>query len=407
MPDPQWPCLPPEVNYLRLTGDAAAGTATTIASAAAWQAMVVSNELAAALSTLNTTVTSLNFEGIGALSSTTAVTGLNTALQLLCAWIQEKPSIAASAVAAYQTAVSAMIPAEVSLANRAEQAAAVALNPLVLGALTPAIVALDAAYFGEHWPHNAATGGAYGVALTGLAAALAVPPPLSPPGASLAAPTNVAGGLGESLGGVIGGEGTSQSGPATAAAIGQVGAMLSQPIQAALGSMAPTTGMFQTPLQATGALAGLLPTAWRGASVEPADSGDDGEWEPLAGEVDMLEPDFLTGEFCDDGGGIGAVGGTGSVAPVIGGLPAAGLTSYVRPQNSFEAAGPGRAMGPPVGLSSGLLSATAELQGASIGGGMPVSPTHVGTNTREAVQKKDVDHAQVVLERGGVSTGVK
>ena len=61
----------------------AAGTATTIANGVAWQALMGSHELAFALSTLNTAVTTLNFEGVGGLSSATAVTGLNTALQLL------------------------------------------------------------------------------------------------------------------------------------------------------------------------------------------------------------------------------------------------------------------------------------------------------------------------------------
>jgi hypothetical protein len=46
MPDPAWPALPPEANYLRLVGPGAAGTATTIASAAAWQALMIINELA-------------------------------------------------------------------------------------------------------------------------------------------------------------------------------------------------------------------------------------------------------------------------------------------------------------------------------------------------------------------------
>jgi hypothetical protein len=106
-----------------------------------------SHELAFSLSTLNTAVTTLNFEGVGGLSSATAVTGLNTALQLLAGWVQAKPPIAASAVSAYETAVSAMIPAEVSIANRTEQASDVAINPAVLGALTPAIVALDTEVF--------------------------------------------------------------------------------------------------------------------------------------------------------------------------------------------------------------------------------------------------------------------
>ena len=64
--------------------------------------------------------------------------------------------IVASAVSAYETAVSTMIPAEISVANRTEQAANTAVNPLVFGALTPAIISLDTVYYGEHWPRTPA-----------------------------------------------------------------------------------------------------------------------------------------------------------------------------------------------------------------------------------------------------------
>ena len=46
MTDPAWPTLPPEANYLRLAGPGAAGTATTVASAVAWQALMASQEVA-------------------------------------------------------------------------------------------------------------------------------------------------------------------------------------------------------------------------------------------------------------------------------------------------------------------------------------------------------------------------
>lgn len=200
MPDPSWPSSPPEANYLRLVGPGATGTATTLASAAVWQALMAGHEVAFAASTLNTAATAVNFGGLGGLGSATAATGLNTALQMLAGWVQEKPPILASAVAAYETAVSSMIPAEVSLANRTAQAADVAMNPLVLGALTPAIVALDAEYFGEHWPHNAGAGAAYGAALNALVPALAVPAPMAPPGASPAAPASAAAAVAETAG---------------------------------------------------------------------------------------------------------------------------------------------------------------------------------------------------------------
>ena len=109
MPDPSWPSSPPEANYLRLAGPGATGTATTLASAAVWQALMASHEVAFSASTLNTAVTALNFEGLGGLGSATAATGLNTSLQMLAGWVQEKPPILASAVAAYEMAVSSMI----------------------------------------------------------------------------------------------------------------------------------------------------------------------------------------------------------------------------------------------------------------------------------------------------------
>ncbi|MCI4674188.1 PPE domain-containing protein [Candidatus Mycolicibacterium alkanivorans] len=270
MPDPAWPCSSPETNYLRLVGPGAAGTASTMANGAAWQALMGSNELAFSLSTLNTAVTSLNFEGVGGLSSATAVTGLNTALQLLAGWAQEKPPIAASAVSAYETAVSSMIPAEVSIANRTEQAADVAINPAVLGALTPAIVALDTEYFGEHWPHNAGAGAAYGAALAALVAALTVPPPISPLGASPAAPATAAAAVAQTAGVTAAGEAMKESGQVTqmagqtaaapakaAGGAGEMSSMMMQPMQAAMGAMQPLMGMFQAPVQAFQGLSGL------------------------------------------------------------------------------------------------------------------------------------------------------
>ena len=382
MPDPSWSSSPPEVNYLRLAGPGVAGTATTVASAAAWQALAIGDELAASASALNATATAVDFEGVGGLSSIAAVTGLNTALQMLAGWAQEKPPIAASAVSAYETAVSSMIPAAVSIANRTEQAADVALNPLVLGALTPAIVALDAAYFGEHWPHNAAAGAAYGSALGALAAALAVPPPLSPPGASAATPAAaaaaqsaaqaVAGGVLEESGQLATAAGDGAAAPAEAAGqAGRIGSMM-QPIQSALGAMQPAMGMFQAPVQAAGGTSGLLQSM----------TG------PLGGLTDAVPGDGfgLPGGFVSAaanptgvwGVGAGAAGGAAPGATVGGGgpgggIPGTGLTNFTRPTSSFPPESGGR----PVGVKTGLLGA-GEQRGPTAGpigaAGMPVAP---------------------------------
>jgi len=395
MPDPFWPSFTPEQNYLRLVGPGAAGTATTIASGTAWQALMGGNELAFSLSTLNTAVTSLNFEGVGGLSSMTAVTGLNTALQLLAGWVQEKPPIAANAVSAYETAVSSMIPAEVSIANRTEQASDVAINPLVLGALTPAIVALDTEYFGEHWPHNSGVGAAYGAALAALAAALAIPPPLSPLGASPAAPAAAAAAVAQTAGSTAAGEAMKESGqvaqmagqttaaPAQAAGgAGQMSSMMMQPMQAAMGAMQPLMGMFGAPMQAFQGMSSL-PQSMMGSLG--------GMFNGMKGADAAVPAAELVKASAPSAGGLGAGGGGG-------GLPGAGLTSYTRPTSSFAPENAGR----PTGLKTGLLSA-AEVRGPTApamgGGAMPMSPAHAGmlAHGKGENGKDDVAHARIVV----------
>lgn len=406
MPDPAWPSSPPEANYLRLVGSGAAGTGTTLASAAAWQALAATNDVAASASTLNTAATALSFEGVGGLASATTASGLNTSLHLLAAWAQQKPPIAASAVAAYETALSSMIPAQVSLANRAEQAVDVALNPLVLGALTPAIVALDLIYFGEHWPHNASAGAAYGAALTALLPALVVPPPLAPPGASPAAPAAAAVAVAETAGQTAAGEAMKQSGEIAKVAAdgtaaptevaGQVGQLASSMMQPLQSAMQPLTGMFQAPTQALQSLSGLSQSALGQVNGLAGTSASGEVGVPAA----MLAAPGAPGGLGTAGGGSGLVSGpgAGSVGGAgVGGVPASGLTSYTRPTSTFAPEHSGR----PAGLNTGLLS-TAEHRGPTTtagGGPVPVSPAQAGMlgQGKAGGAKENVAHARIVV----------
>jgi hypothetical protein len=394
MADPAWPSLSPETNYLRLAGPGAGGTATTMASGAAWQAVMGSNELAFSLSMLNTAVTALNFEGIGGLSSTTAVTGLNTALQLLAGWVQEKPPIVAGAVSAYETAVSTMIPAEVSIANRTEQASHVAINPAVLGALTPAIVALDTEYYGEHWPHNAGAGAAYSAALSVLVAALALPPPIAPLGASPVAPATAAAAVAQAAG-TTGMQAAQQSSEVTqvvgqtAAApaqagggLGQMSSMTMQPMQAAMGAFQPLMGMFSAPQVVPGSSS--LPQSMTG-SLGGAFNG-----------MKARDAAVPATELVKAGAPVGAGAGGGGGA----GLPGGGLTSYTRPTNSFAPENSGR----PTSLKTGLLSA-AEVRGPTApgmgGGAMPIPPASAGmlAHGKGDSSKDDVAHVRIVVDQ--------
>lgn len=377
MPDPAWPSSPPEVNYLRLAGTGAAGTASTLASIAAWQALMVSNEVAFSLSSLNTAVTAADFEGVGGLSSSTTATELNTSLQLFAGWTQEKPPVVSSAVSAYETALTSMIPAAVSLANRAEQAADVAMNPVVLGALTPAIVALDTEYFGEHWPHNASAGVAYGAALTALIGALSVPPPLAPPSGSTA-PVAAAAAIAQEGAQVAAGQAMKQTASLTAKdsiapaeMAGQVAGSLGQPLQAVSGAAQPALGMFQAPLQSLQALGGLAQPTLGPEEFEPG--------LPMIGAA--AAPGAVGGAA--SGLNVGAGSGSGAV-------PATGLTSYARPATSFPAENAGR----PVGLKPGPLNA-AELRGPTMVGPMPMSGGR--SSSKSSDKEEGVTRARVTV----------
>lgn len=383
MPDPSWPGLPPEVNYLRLVGPGAAGTATTMANAVGWQAVAAGNEVALSQSMLNSAATAPNFEGVGGTSSLASVTGLNTWLQLLAAWAQGKPPVVASAVGAYEAAVSAMIPAAISLFNRTEQAANVAMNPSVFGALTPVIVALDATYFGEHWPHNAGIGVAYGAALAALAAALAIPVPISPPGASGVAPAaataTAAAAVAEAAGKAVAGEALTGSAEAaggggaaapTAAALS--GQTVMQPVQAMLGALQPTMGMFQIPMQVAQGLAGLPQSAAGLLGSPPGGAGPAALAGVPAGVVGVGAGAGVAGM------GVGAGAGAGGIGTGVGGLPTSGITSYSRPASTFAPENAGRPTG-----HGGVGPGAAELRGpTTTGGGLPVGPAGAGMLAR-------------------------
>ena len=369
------------------------------------------NEGAASVSSINTATTALNFAGLAGTASAATATGLNTSLHLLAAWAQEKAPIAASAVSAYETAVSTMIPAEVSVANRTAQAADVAMNPMVLGALTPAIVALDTEYFGEFWPHNASAGAAYGSALFALVPALVVPPPLAPPGASPAAPAGSAAAVAQAAGEATGQGALKQSGRAatlltdgagsSTEQIGQMASTMMQPLQSA---MQPLMGMFQAPMQAFQSLSSL-PQSMMGQLGGLSQAGVASEAQiPSAMLAAAGGPGAgLAGAAGSVGAGAGAAGLGGAVGAGAGGLgggagaPAAALTSFTRPVSSFAPENGGR----PAGLPNGLLSAS-ELRGpttSGAGGPMPISPAQAGMlgHGKGENAKDDVALARIVL----------
>jgi hypothetical protein len=399
--DPRW-VGPPEIVALIFEGGP--GPASTVANTAVWVAETTSHEVSMGMSAASTAATMTQWQGVGAVSSTAAVTGLNAGLQALAAWVQEKIPLTTSAAEAFATAASSVIPSVVSQTNRDAWASDNAINPAVFGALTPAIVALDTEYFGEHWPHNNSVGLAYSATLAALTAALALPPPIAPMGASPAAPAAAAEAVAQTAATSAAGDAMRESAQvaqtggqgaaAPAQAAGQAGQMSSmmEPMQAAMGAMQPLMGMFQAPMQALQGLTSLPQSMMSsmggmfGNSMKPTDAAMEAVSEPLKAGGGAA-------------GGLGGFGGGGGGGGVGGGLPASGLTSYTRPTSSFAPENAGR----PTGLKSGLLNA-GEVRGPTTsppgGTAMPMSAAGAGMlgHGKGDGQKDDVTHARIVVD---------
>lgn len=389
--DPLWPVLRPEDNYTRMTGGT--GTATTLANMSAWIAQLASHEMSFGMSVMNSAVTMADWKGAGAVGSAQTGLSLNTALQLLAGWVTEKPPLASAAVAAYEAAVSSMVPTPIAVANRVDEATCQGINPSVLGMLTPRIAELNLEYHGVMWPNNSRAGVVYGTALAALTAALAVPPPLAPMGASPAGPAAAAGAVAQAVGTNAAGEAMQAGSQSAQAAVqgasggsdamGQMSSMVGQ----AQGLMQPLTGLMQMPMQVAqqgfGAMQGLMGplTGMFGNGLKAPDA----------------VPETLRAGAAGPGGGVGAAGGGGAgIGGGAGGHPGAGLTSFTRPTSSFDPVA-GRA----TGLKAGLLDAN-QMRGPTTGGmggsAMPMSPGMLQRGQGDGEREREANYARVVVD---------
>jgi hypothetical protein len=376
----------------------AGSPASVISNNLVWVSETAQHELAMGLSIANTTATLGSWQGLGAIASAVAATGLNTGLQTMAGWTAHKITVAQGAVDAFSTAQSSVIPSVVSQTNRDEWLAMNIANPSVLGALTPAIIERDTEYFGEHWPHNSSVGLAYSSALGALTAALAVPPPVASMGASPEAPAAAGSALADAAASTGAEDGVSLSsqaaeaaGEAPSSSAGGLTSGLSsvtQPLQSAVsGVTQPLTGMSQAPMQAA-----------QGATSLPQSLMQSmGGMFPSAMAQEAAEAGAVAGPLGAGGAAAGsggaAAGGTG-----VGGFPGAGLTSYTRPTSTFEPATSGR----PTGLRAGVLNA-AEIHSPTTsagtgGGAMPMAPAGMAARGSDNSEKQAVAHARIMVD---------
>lgn len=380
----------------------AGSPASVITNNVAWTAETACHETAMGLSAANTTATAESWHGVGAVSSTEAVLGLNAALQTLAAWTTEKIALTQAAVDAFIVASSSVVPSQVCQLNRDEWATANATN--FFGIRTSEIVALDTEYFGEHWPHNSSVGWAYSAALSTLCAALAVPPPIAPAAASPAGPAAAGEAVAEAAA-QTGINDALQLSNRTAQAAGQTTSApaatssplsaLIEPLQEGVSSaIQPFATSAQAPMQGLQGLTGM-PHAFLQSvgGMFPAAGISDGA--PTSGAEPALRGGESTGRLN---------AGTPSGASGMGAYPGAGLTSYTRPPSSFEPPAGGR----PTGLRGepfGAAEHRSPTTSPAAGGPMAMTPTGPPPHGGGDADKRVVARARVAVDGDPVHNG--
>lgn len=363
-----------------------------VANEAAWAALGAAHHASGAASMINTAVTSAAWMGVGSAGSVANSSMLNAAMETLAGWVDVKPGIVGAAISAYELASASMRTAEECEANRTEWASDNAINPAVLGALTPRIVSLDAQYFGVMWPNNAAVGASYGSTLSTLAASLTIPAPPAGMGASPAAPAAAASAVGEATSETAAGagmraayEGTQAAGTGAgqgASAAQDLGGQVSTlmgPVQEAMSSVTQLpSSLGQLPQAAFSPAQSMM-----GMFMNPSMFGAMGAAAPAAA-VPGVSAASVTG-----GGALGA-GGGGAGGLGVGGGGGVPSSAFTRPVSAFEPGGSGR----PVGLRpSGALGASEPVRpttttAAGTGmGGMPMA--HGGAGRSEGERNTD------------------
>ncbi|ORB91153.1 hypothetical protein B1T49_20115 [Mycobacterium persicum] len=357
-----WPVFSPEDNYATLASGS--GPASTLAYAETLSAQAVQVQAVVAASSASGASTyGGGWRGAGAAASAATQAAVDTQHELLAAALVEKAAHVATAAGAHQSALASMVTAQEAGANRREQAAAQQLNPLVWGALTPMIVALDVQYYGQMWPQNAAAGASYGAALRAAAAAIMVPFPPAVAGASSAAAVV---GLAET--GVMSAAGAAvQASEQAAHAVSTPATAAPQAGAAAMQDTAPPAGPAAASAAPNAASLTATPTAAQSVSRAPqAAVGMFARLSPagVAGAPTVATPagggpaSARLGESLQTRAGTVTAPGSGpGPAGVVSGYPGAGVTSFVRPTGDGFAPPPVERVGS--GAPAGMLTGAA------------------------------------------------
>ncbi|MGV0634596.1 PPE domain-containing protein [Mycolicibacillus trivialis] len=391
MLDPRW-LGPPEI--IAATFEVGPGPAATVANQVVWLTEAVNHEVMMGVSAANTAATSTQWIGLGGAASATAAAGLNAGLQTMIGWITHKIAVTQAAVEAYAVAASTVVPSAVCQANRDEWSVLNATN--LLGFNTPAIVALDTEYFGEHYPHNSGIATVYAGVLSALTAALALPPPPALPTAAPAAPAAAGQALAETAATTADDLGTGAAaslaapGAQPAAGVGDMGSMVGQLPQAAAGLVQPLQGVAEVPAKLAQTVLGPA------QSLTGAFGALSGGMFPTATASPAAE---ITAAPAAEPGTLAETARGAPMPGAVGGYPL-GATRYTQPTSSFAAENAGRPIGlkpDPAAVGTSATSPGRGFVGAPVVGGAPLA--RGACRDQSSGPDGAVAQAHVVLDR--------
>lgn len=339
-----WPLHDPATAFLKMTSGA--GAAPMHAAGAALHSLGGSVEGMVATSVANATALAANWSGQGNLASSVtgaAMAGEDSHYALLSV---VRGQLLNAAGELYTTIPPTMVTHIQANANRGEWGIDNAINPWVLGMLTPRLIDLDTEYFGFMWPNNASAGLRYGAGLDALGAALAglsALPAIA--GGSVAAPAMAAADV------------------ASNAGMSMMSVVMSATEQAATSALSPASGAAQ------GAQAGSL-TGQSQLSPSNTSSSTSGisplanvtSHAPVSPSLAQSQPPAM-GMFAPPAAAALTPSAPSpampSSPPVQAMTPSAapGVTSFAKPAEPFSPPPPSG--GKAVGLKPGMLNASA------------------------------------------------
>ncbi|MBV9720927.1 MAG: hypothetical protein JO082_03285 [Mycobacterium sp.] len=340
-----WPMIDPASAYSMMTaGDGGVSTQVYSAGLRAWAA---GGHGTVAASGVNLAGMQGGWRGLSALSAAASGAQLNVDQLSEAEKALAKAEVAQAAADLHTMTVPRMVTHVQANANRGEYVADNAINPWVLGALTPRLVELDLEYFGYMWPNNASAGVGFGAGLDVAGAALASLaglPTLA--GASLGAPVMAAADVAANGGIAALGAAMSGAEQAATAAISPAVSSAAAPVSSMLGS----TAVAAPHTAGSSAAQPLAAVVTHAPAVPPSLA------QPPAPVMSMFAAPPVAAVSAAAPVTAAAPVQTLSPAPAVPGPAAApGVTSFVKPADPFAAPSAGRAGG----LGSGLLNAAA------------------------------------------------